>query len=517
MNKMMIAMLIMLSCGVMMFACSNEGQDETDETERRIEVESFELDEEAEFAKRQGQVGFFSAYDTKYAFAEAEITELEDTFFAPYTVDMGYSDRRFYSHLYCEGEDGDMFVYDLVPAYDEDGERIIGNGINGILRIDKYGSAERICIDPYCIDEEAVCNHMNLYGHPWGYHDNSLYFLCPKWYDEKGILGSYLLEYSLDDREFYKILDIPAGNSETMQIIDGYAYIWCYNGGSSEVLKRGQSAVAVVDLEENRACIYEDDIPIVCGILEGGLIAAYMDPSGQSSTPTLIDPNTKKYTYLSTHTGGWNSNSCALTDNYIVYTTIQTYELMIYDTEIESVKSIDEDVYQFKTGDNKIWYQKTDNSLYCYNPEDKKRTSIAKDVRDFIVRGDSCLYITSSNTDVDVLHYTRMKWVWSDDGETREYKEVTEDVHAYSDVSLWCFTDGTTKRLYQTKENEYIRSMFYCWIGEEYAAAEILVYHGEIKSYIDGYLLRMRTVGGKNEVIGSTYGDSEYMMYEIIS
>ena len=124
-------------------ACSNEGQDGTDETERRIEVESFELDEEAEFAKRQGQVGFFSTHDTKYAFAEAEITELEDTFFAPHTVNFNSIEQN--SHLYCEGEDGDLFVFDLLRGYDENNE-CNSSVINGILKTNTARLRESVLI-----------------------------------------------------------------------------------------------------------------------------------------------------------------------------------------------------------------------------------------------------------------------------------------------------------------------------------------------------------------------------------
>ena len=488
-------------------ACSNEGQDGTDETERRIEVESFELDEEAEFAKRQGQVGFFSTYDTKYAFAESEITELEDTFFAPHTVNFNSIEQN--SHLYCEGEDGDLFMFDLLRGYDENNE-CNSSVINGILKIDKYGSAERICVDPYCADEESICNHMNLYGQPWEYYDNSLYFLCPKWYDEKGYFGSYLLEYSLDDRDFYKILDIPVGSFTDFRIKDGFAYMWCYNGGSSEVLQEGQSAVAVVDLDNNRACIYEDDIPIVCGVADGKIIGFF-----GTSSPSIIDPNEKKSTNLSSmHDTGWNTGSCVLVENCIIFNNRQTNELMIFDMETEDIKVIDENVSQFAAGENSVWYKKSDNALYSYDLSKKKRSSAAKEVRDFIVNSDSCFYFTSSEKEPSVLYYTQMQWVWSDDGETREYKEVINEIHAYTHASLWCCSDGDAKRLYQTGENEYISSMFHCLLGEEYAVAEIYLYDGEIRSCIDKSIIRMRLNGGRHEILGTVYGMGYYRMAE---
>lgn len=472
--------------------CSDVGQEETEESTRR-ETVGFTIDENAEYEKLADQYGFDRTL-SKYAFTEPDIAEFEDEFFAPDTVQFNYNKNYFFT----EGDDGDVFAFDMIPKDENEEEN--GNYVNGILKYDKYGSVERICIDPYCT-EESECHHMNLFALHWEYFEGSLYFLCNKWLDGEDI-GTYILEYDIDEGVFHKVVDIPGARGMKFEIIDGYAYAWSLcTDKESKMYRYGESCVVVVDIDGNRACCYPLDVADVYGFING-YIAVRSDDSSSPSL-VLIDPNTGAKTKVLT----LDHYQCGIIGEWLVIK--KGRELLLYEVESGASKTIDDDACTFYVNENAIWYDDSDRNLIKYDPFGKKRESVARKIRWYYASGDSCVYATSSDDPVE-LEYSEMMWVWDTAGENREYKDVLQSVHAVSDADIWFCKDGKVVRLYQTKSSEYLESLdsLSTFISDNCVFTRILIHDGTVRNYLEYKMYRLSIGGGASEVIDVVHGSS---------
>lgn len=459
-------------------------------------TDAYQFDQEEEYAKLAWQVGFDSNL-SKYAFAEPDIADFEEVFFSHET--MAFEENN---PLFTEGKSGEVFAYATIPNDDN------STTINGILLYDEYGTPFRICPVPTC-DAESVCVHMNLYGNLWDYYNGSLYFLCEKIIDGD-FVGCYLLEYDIEDGEFYKTVDIPCPAGRKLTISDGYAYIWCGGMMANKNFKKGESCLTVVDLDGNRACNLFLDVSDVRGIVDGRILVRAADTYTFSAV--LIDPNTReKETAAVCHDGSYFD----IVPGGIVY--LEGTELRLCDLDADYEKIIADKVIQYSVTDGIIWYWGNNKNLSKYDMAEEKNKLIAKNVSKFLARGDICLYTyAQENPDILPIKYTEVERFFNELSGEYHYQSIVQTTGGWSRNDIYVYENGKSKLLYAAKSDEIIGNMYShnTYISEKFVFIRPLIYTEEIRTFLEYKIYLVPIGGAKEKVIGTIHGGGKYYLYD---